>query len=119
MTSILNEKDPALQSPPPPRQSRHWLDQNGNPGGGCYAVPGLTVLFQDGPIKEQGVNGAQVEDLLQAARERLEFLNGANNGKFSCNYNAAAIAAIRQAEEMLLLRTQEREKRGVEGTSAV
>ena len=102
-----------------PRQSRHWLDPNGNPGGGCYSVPGLIVLFQDGPIKEQGVNGAQVEDLLQAARERLQFLNEAGNGKFASDYNAAAIAAIRQAEEMLLLRTQEREGRGVEGTSQV
>lgn len=104
---------------PRPRQSHHWLDPNGNPGGGLYAVPGLIVSFQDGPIQEQGINGAQVEDLLQAARERLEFLNGAANGKFSCNYNAAAIAAIRQAEEMLSLRTQERERRGVEGYSRV
>ena len=115
MTSVLNDR-PSEQKP---YQSRHWLDEKGNPGGGYYSVPGLAVIFQDGPIKEQGVNGCQVEDLLQAARERLEFLNSAAAGKFASQYNAAATAAIRQAEEMLRLRTQERQERGVEGTSQV
>ena len=105
--------------PVSPKQTAHWLDENGNPGGGYYAVPGLSVIFQNGPVQEQGVNGAQVEYLLQAARERLEFLNASADGKFASQYNAGALAALRQAEEMLNMRTAERQERGVEGTSLI
>ena len=113
----MNETANSAAIPARPRQSAHWLDEKGNPGGGYYAVPGLSAIFQNGPVQEQGQNGAQVEDLLQAARERLEFLNTAAEGKFASQYNAGAVAAIRQAEEMLNLRTAERQQRGVGGTS--
>ena len=79
----------------------------------------MAIVYQNGPVQEQGSNGAQVENLLKAARERLEFLNSAAQGQFACQENAADIAAIRQAEEMLRQRAAARRQRGMEGASQV
>lgn len=97
-----------------------------------------TICFkiQDGPIKDNGVNGCQVDTILQAGLMILEGLNK----NFPCDFNIEAIAQLRCAldelnelEEIVPgehskainhvkaalhqmdLRTQERESRGVEG----
>jgi hypothetical protein len=74
----------------------------------------LTIIdFQEGPIKEKGVNGVANEDLLVMVLTRLE---GFQNSEFRCRENALAITAIEEALLWLRKRTLGREKRGVEGT---
>jgi hypothetical protein len=76
-----------------------------------------SILFeiQDGPIKENGVNGCQVDTLIHAA---IAILLGLNE-KFPCDENHSAIDYLGDALRELNNRTKGREKRGVEGTSEV
>jgi len=72
------------------------------------------VKFQEGPIKEAGINGCHQEDLLAIVIHRLK---GFQSGKFACRENALALTKIEEALHWLNHRTAERNKRGVEGTS--
>ena len=74
------------------------------------------VNFQEGPIKENGVNGVANEDLLGMVLCRLE---GFQNSEYKCRENAVAITKIEEALMWLRKRTNSRVKRGVEGTSKV
>lgn len=74
----------------------------------------LKVKFQSGPIKEHGVNGVQVEDLLNVALDRIRFLNG----KQACRENACAITKIEEGLHWLEARTKKRQQLGIEGTHA-
>ena len=74
------------------------------------------VNFQEGPIKENGVNGVANEDLLGMVLARLE---GFQNSEYKCRENACAITKIEEALMWLRKRTNARVKRGVEGTSKV
>jgi hypothetical protein len=74
------------------------------------------VNFQDGPIKEAGVNGVMNEDLLAMVIDRLQ---GFQNGDYKCRENAVAITKLEEALMWLRKRTQDREDRGVEGTSSI
>lgn len=69
--------------------------------------------WQDGPIKENGVNGVQVEDVIQVAIDRIKELNQA---PYNCRENSLAITDLESAQNWLYRRTREREARGVEGT---
>lgn len=35
----------------------------------------INIQWQEGTVKDVGVNGVQIEDVLQVAKERLEALN--------------------------------------------
>ncbi len=72
------------------------------------------ITFQNGPIKERGVNGLANEDLIAIVIDRLE---GFQAGSYSHEANAAAIKSLYEALAHLRSRTDEREARGVEGTS--
>ena len=74
------------------------------------------IHFQEGPIKECGVNGVCNEDLLVMVVRRLE---GFQNSEFKCRENACAITKIEEALLWLRKRTMGRENRGVEGTHEV
>lgn len=74
------------------------------------------INFQEGPIRECGVNGIHNEDLLNIVLERL---SGFQKSKFRCRENAVAITKIEEALMWLRKRTDGREHRGVEGTSEV
>jgi hypothetical protein len=74
------------------------------------------VDFQEGPIKEVGVNGVNNEDLIAMVITRLEHFQ---NSMFSSRDNALAITHLEDAMLRLRKRTMGREKRGVEGTSIV
>lgn len=74
------------------------------------------IRFQEGPIRESGVNGIHNEDLLNIVLERL---SGFQQSKFRCRENAVAITKIEEALMWLRKRTDGRERRGVEGTSEV
>lgn len=74
------------------------------------------IHFQEGPIKECGVNGVCNEDLIIMAIRRLE---GFQNSEFKCRENACAITKLEEALLWLRKRTMGRENRGVEGTHTV
>lgn len=74
------------------------------------------IRFQNGPIKEAGVNGVTNEALLAIVEDRLD---GFQSSKWACEENAEALKHIKLAIAALESRTQKRAARGVEGTSAV
>jgi hypothetical protein len=74
------------------------------------------VNFQEGPIKECGVNGVCNEDLIAMVICRLEHFQ---KSEFSCRDNAVAITKLEEALLWLRKRTMGRENRGVEGTHKV
>lgn len=74
------------------------------------------IHFQEGPIKECGVNGVCNEDLLVMVIRRLE---GFQDSEFKCRENACAITKLEEALLWLRKRTMGRENRGVEGTHKV
>jgi len=78
-----------------------------------HGVNMISFRIQDGPIKEVGKNGAQVDTLLHTAEIMIEGLNK----KFPSIDNDIAIKAIRSAIYALERRKRDREMRGVEGRS--
>ncbi len=72
------------------------------------------IYFQEGPIKENGVNGIHNEDLIAIVLDRLE---GFQSGEFRCRENAIAITKLEEAMLWLNYRTQLRINAGVEGTN--
>jgi hypothetical protein len=72
------------------------------------------IHFQEGPIKECGVNGVCNEDLLAMVICRLEHFQ---KSEFACRENALAITKLEEALLWLRKRTMGRENRGVEGTN--
>ena len=73
-----------------------------------------SILFQNGPIKEFGVNGLTQEALLAVVIDRLRSFQA---GPFSCRENAIALTHCEDALMWLQRRTVARIKRGVEGTN--
>jgi len=87
-----------------------------------YQVEGVKVPtaiyaqigFQNGPIKENEVNGCHHEDLLAIVIDRLESFQ---KGDFRCRENALALTKIQEAMMWLNSRTSKRQNMGVEGTN--
>lgn len=75
-----------------------------------------SIKFQNGAIKESGVNGCHNEDLIAIVIDRLQ---GFQSGDFKCRENAIAITKLEEALLWLNKRTADRRKRGVEGTNIV
>lgn len=97
--------------------NEHWNDADGNPAGGCISGPGFTASFQNGPLgrgeDRKEPNGCFVEDLLEAAKSRLEFYQ---ESKFDCADNVDALACVNSAIRFLNNRTARREESKTEGT---
>jgi hypothetical protein len=72
------------------------------------------IRFQNGPIKEKGVNGVTQEVLLAIVADRLRSFQA---GPFACRENALALTKIEEAQHWLHSRTLARIQRGVEGTN--
>jgi len=72
-----------------------------------------TILFQNGPIKEVGVNGITQEALLAIVIDRLQCFQ---RGPFACSENEQALQNIGVALNYLKARTRRRMAEGVEGT---
>jgi hypothetical protein len=72
------------------------------------------LLFQNGPVKEVGINGITNEALIAVILHRL---NCFQNSHFKCRENALAITKLEEALHWLNHRTVARQARGVEGTS--
>jgi hypothetical protein len=96
------------------------LDEPGQGGANhLYAIRnGLdflcSVRFQNGPIKEFGVNGITQEALLAIVIDRLRCFQA---GPFAGEHNAIALEKCEDALNHLQARTRDRIARGVEGTS--
>lgn len=116
-----------------------WFEKDIRPTNHIYVrhdVNSLSFTIQNGPVKESGVNGCQVDTILQAGLMILEGLNK----NLPCEFNIEAIAQlnvalddlkeleditpgdytkainhVKAALHQMDLRTQEREARGVEG----
>lgn len=100
--------------------ARNLNDEQGNPAGGHVNGTGITIQWQDGPLgrgeDRKEPNGAFVEDVIDAARQRIVYHQEACDGKFACEENAKAIVHLTEALLYLDDRTRAREKREVEGT---
>lgn len=72
------------------------------------------ISFQNGPIKEAGLNGVSGEALLAIVEDRLACFQA---GPYSCRENAIALTKIQEAMMWLHKRTRDRMARGVEGTN--
>lgn len=90
------------------------FDPASNPSHGTnYPSSALRIFFQNGPIKEAGVNGITQEVLLAIIEDRLV---GFQSGPYACAENAIALELVRKAQEILQSRTVRRVEQGVEGT---
>lgn len=78
-----------------------------------HDVNSLSFTIQNGPIKEVGVNGCQVEDIIAVAKTIVEGLNA----KFPSRENSMIITKLDVAILWSKKRTADREARGVEGQS--
>jgi hypothetical protein len=85
-----------------------------SPDGYAALFSRMIVLFQNGPIKESGVNGITQEALLAIVIDRLRSFQA---GPFSCRENAIALTHCEEALMWLQRRTVARIRRGVEGTN--
>lgn len=95
----------------------HLFDEKIRPFSYIYLrrdVNSISFNIQNGPIKEVGVNGCQVDTLIETAKLLIEKFNE----KYPCSQNDDCIASLDQALEYLAVRKANREARGVEGTSA-
>lgn len=73
----------------------------------------ISFSLQNGPIKEVGVNGCQIDTVIEAAKIIIERLNQ----KFPCYENVRAMEGLKDALVALADRKAKREARGVEGKS--
>ncbi|MEO3357259.1 hypothetical protein [Acinetobacter haemolyticus] len=69
------------------------------------------VQFQQGPVKENGVNGITNEALLAILIHRTKIIDG----NFPCDENKTAITYMENALALFNQRTKSRQERGVEG----
>ena len=102
-----------------------WEDEDGNSGMEDIAnfnnkfvtvnhsTNQIGFRIQDGPIKENGINGCQVDTLIEAAKLIIDGLDL----KFPCIENKMASHGLQAALWALESRKANREARGVEGTS--
>lgn len=93
-----------------------WTDTNPScPFKQLYGKPSdhTTILFQNGPIAEVGVNGITQEVLLAIVADRLRSFQA---GPYCCRENEQALHKVEEAMMWLHSRTLARLRRGVEGT---
>jgi hypothetical protein len=97
------------------------VDDEAGQGGACheywigtnnYGVS-YSLKFQNGPIKEVGINGITHEALLAILIDRLRCFQA---GEYANDYNENAMYHCMGALKSLHDRTIERQKRNVEGT---
>lgn len=85
-------------------------DKVGNPTGGSVESVGLRIDWQSGPLGRPPklATGAFVDDVIEAARQRLEFYQKMSGGKYACRQNAIAITKLDEALMWLTNRRMER-----------
>jgi len=91
-----------------------WFEKDIRPHNFVYVrhdVNSISFTIQNGPIKENGVNGCQVDTMLIAVKTIVERLNE----NFPCKENEKAIEKMTEALMWLEERKRDRVERGVEG----
>lgn len=91
-----------------------WFEKDIHPNNFVYVWnDGNFIAFtiQNGPIKEVGVNGCQVDTMILAAKTIIEGLNA----EFPCRENSMAITKLDEALMWLEARKKDRVQRGVKG----
>jgi hypothetical protein len=73
----------------------------------------VTFIGQGGPIKEVGVNGCQIDDIIEFAKDVLTVFNQ----RVPCRETSMIITKLDEALLWSMKRKVDREKRNVEGTS--
>ena len=71
----------------------------------------IAFTIQKGPVKENGVNGCQVDNMIHVASVIIEELNA----QFPCEENEQCLHYLTAALDELTSRRVNRETRGVEG----
>lgn len=71
----------------------------------------VTFVGQRGPIKEYGVNGCQIDDVVTFALGTVQTFNK----KFPCRENSIMITKLEEALHWSQARKNNRQQRGVEG----
>lgn len=95
-----------------------WFEEKVRPHNFIYIrndKNSLSFTLQNGPIKENGINGCQVDTIIEAAKLILFGLNK----KLPCRETSLAITKLDEALHWLEHRYRDRETRGVEGTQQV
>ena len=93
-----------------------WFEADVRPHNFVYVrhdVNSISFTIQNGPVKEKGVNGCQVDTIVEAAKKIIEGLNA----KFPCRENSMAITKLDECLMWLDKRTKDRVARQVEGES--
>lgn len=101
--------------------ARNSTDADGMPAGGTVRGKGLTIDWQSGPLfryttGQPNPNGAFVETVIAAVKQRLKWLQKVSGGRFACDESKDAISYLGLALIALNRRTQRRTEAGVEGT---
>lgn len=73
----------------------------------------IKFVLQNGPVNEVGLNGCQIDTIIEASTIILEGLNQ----KFPCRENSIAITKLEESLMWLNKRTAYRERKDVEGHS--
>lgn len=76
-----------------------------------HGANSVSFTIQNGPVKENGVNGCQVDTLIATAKLMIEGLNK----DFPSDHNDLAVEYLGFALKELDRRKADRERRGVEG----
>ena len=71
----------------------------------------IQFKLQDGPVKEVGLNGCQVDDILSVLTTLIQKFDN----EFPCTENKIVLDSLNLAAYALELRKTNREKRNVEG----
>ena len=91
-----------------------WFEETIRPNHFIYVrhdKNSLAFTIQNGPIKEVGKNGCQVEDIIAVSKHMVEELNK----KFPCRENSMIITKLDEAIMWSKKRTEDRKARNVEG----
>lgn len=91
-----------------------WFEKDIRPNNFIYVrhdVNSLSFTIQNGPVKEHGVNGCQVDTVIETAKLIIEGLNK----NFPCRENAIALTKLDEALMWLDKRKKDRVARNVEG----
>ena len=91
-----------------------WFEREIRPDNFIYVREdknSLSFTLQNGPVAETGVNGCQIDTIIEVSKLILEGLNK----NFPCRENSIAITKLDEALLWLKKRKADREKRGVEG----
>ncbi|MEQ1727431.1 MAG: hypothetical protein ABL982_03545 [Vicinamibacterales bacterium] len=98
--------------------SFHRKTADGKPAGGRTIAAGLQIDWQNGPLVVDGAlqqpNGAFVETVIAAARDRLRHYQ--DETPFACAENALAMQHLDDALRVLRSRTERRAAAGTLGT---